>query len=77
MVKTLLRLEDVNPNQQDVGGWILLRCSYIKPDKPGKFDLTPLWWAFKNRHDRVVKMLLGHDGVSLDKQDEYGRAPLC
>ena len=37
---------------------------------------TPLGWAAHNRHEGVVKILLGRDDVDADKPNNSGRTPL-
>jgi len=37
---------------------------------------TPLVWAAGNRHEGVVKTLLGRDGIKPDKPDGDGQTPL-
>ena len=38
---------------------------------------SPLFWAARNGHKEVVKLLLERDDVNPDAADEYGRTPLC
>ena len=37
---------------------------------------TPLVWATRNGHEKVVEILLGQDSVNPEKLNEYGRTPL-
>jgi hypothetical protein len=37
---------------------------------------TPLWWAARNGHEAVVKLLLAQDGVDPDSKDNSGGTPL-
>jgi len=52
-------------------GW-----KYVNFDEPDYFGKTPLMWAAKGGHDRVVKLLLGREDVSPDRSDNYGQTPL-
>jgi len=49
---------------------------YVNPDRPDKGGQSPLWWAARNGHDRVVELLLGREDVSPDRPDNYGQTPL-
>ena len=48
-------------------------CDINQEDCAGN---TPLVWAARNGHERVVKILLGRDDVNADKPDVGGQTPL-
>jgi len=55
---------------------VLFKKKFVDPDRPDDGGQTPLWWASKNGHDEVVKLLLGREDVSPDRPSNYGQTPL-
>ena len=55
---------------------ILLGQEKANPDKPDKFDQTPLSLAAQEGHEEVMKILLGRQEVNPDKPDNGGQTPL-
>ena len=55
---------------------VLFGRKYVNPDKPDDGGQTPLWWASKNGHEEVVKLLLRPRDVSPDRPGNYGQTPL-
>ncbi|KAF4119675.1 Ankyrin repeat [Geosmithia morbida] len=54
----------------------LMRLGY-SPSVANSHGQTPLWWAAKNGHEPVVKLLLNADRMDVNAKDsEYGRSPL-
>ncbi|KAF2180965.1 ankyrin, partial [Zopfia rhizophila CBS 207.26] len=41
-----------------------------------RYGQTPLWWAARNMHEAVVKLLLDTGMVDVDLKDRYGQTPL-
>lgn len=39
--------------------------------------LTPLFWAARNGHKEVVRILLERSDINIEAVDEDGRTPLC
>jgi len=40
------------------------------------YGRTPLWWAVREGHEAVVKLLQERDDIAADSKDEYGWTPL-
>jgi hypothetical protein len=40
------------------------------------YDQTPLLWAVKGGHEKMVKLLLTQDDIEVNSKDKYNRAPL-
>ena len=55
---------------------VLFGRKYVNLDRPDDYGQTPLWWAAKNGHDRVVKLLLEREDVNPNRPDNNGRIPL-
>jgi len=55
---------------------VLFGAKYLNPDRPDDDNKTPLSWAAKNGHGRVVKLLLERKDVSPNRPDNFGNAPL-
>jgi ankyrin repeat protein len=45
-------------------------------DSRDTYGRTPLWWAAREGHEAVVKLLLERDNVVADLKDDYGQTPL-
>ena len=52
----------------------LFQRKSVKPDRPDAGGQTPLSWAAENGHDGVVKLLLGWEDVSPNRQSWSGTA---
>ena len=50
---------------------LLLGRGDLDPDELDEDGRTPLLWAARNRHDKVVKISLGRDDVDPNKPDMY------
>ncbi|PVH68556.1 ankyrin, partial [Cadophora sp. DSE1049] len=48
----------------------------VEVDAKSMFGWTPLWWAARNGHEAIVKLLLETGKVEVDAKDEDGRTPL-
>ena len=55
---------------------LLFGRKYVNPDQLDRSGQTPLLWAARTGHDRVVKLLLGRGDVNPNRQDNYKRTPL-
>jgi ankyrin repeat protein len=54
----------------------LFRRKAIDANAVDEYGQTPLWWAVKNGHETIVKLLLANDKVDANAIDEYGETPL-
>ncbi|OAP64317.1 hypothetical protein AYL99_00289 [Fonsecaea erecta] len=54
---------------------LLLEKGAALESRDSRFDRTPLFWAVRNRHEAVVKLLLDR-GAEVDTKDKTGQTPL-
>ena len=54
-----------------VRGW-----RHINPNRPDKYDQTPIFLAATEGHEGVVQLLLGRKDIKADAADGYGYTPL-
>lgn len=50
--------------------------NFIHPNLKDEYGRGPLFWAARNGHDMVIKLLLAQSGVRADARDDFGQAPL-
>lgn len=48
----------------------------VDVNKPNKKGITPLMYAIANKHEKVVKELLKHPQIDIEKQSDDGKRPI-
>jgi hypothetical protein len=48
----------------------------VEVDFKDRAGTTPLWWAARNGHEAIVKLLLATSQVEVDVKNRYGETPL-
>ncbi|KAF2230516.1 hypothetical protein EV356DRAFT_453757, partial [Viridothelium virens] len=92
IVETLLRMDSVNPDSEDIYGrtplwwaaWggrdhvaeLLLVKKGVSPSHEDKFGQTPLLSAAVNGHEAVMELLVARDDTGVNNKDNMGQTPL-
>jgi len=44
----------------------------VNPNQPDENDVTPLWLAASQGHERLVKLLLNQEGINPNRSNKHG-----